>query len=245
MSVPERYLRQVALWGEGAQRRLLSSTALVVGLGGLGSAAATYLAAAGVGKLLLADFDRVEPSDLNRQVLHWARDVGKLKVESAAEKLRELNPSVSLELVSSRLDSVELARELVEKADVVVDCLDNWRSRFLLNEACVKAGKPMVHAAVEGLSGWVTVVHPRRGPCLRCIFPRDPPERGSVPVAGPLPGAVGALEALEAVKLLTGFGESLVGRMLFYDGAAGSAEVFEVARRPSCPVCGCAGLGSP
>jgi len=240
-----RYARQIALWGEKAQQRLLSSSALVVGLGGLGSAAALYLAAAGVGKLLLVDFDRVEPSDLNRQVLHWARDVGKLKVESAAEKLRQLNPELELELVGSRLDNAERARELVERADVVLDCLDNWESRFLLNEACVEAGKPMVHAAVEGMSGWVTVVYPRRGPCLRCIFPKDPPERGSVPVAGPLPGALGALEALEAVKLLTGFGEPLVGRMLFYDGATSSAEVLDVARRPSCSVCGHLNLKSP
>jgi len=243
--VHRRYARQIALWGEKAQQRLLSSTALVVGLGGLGSAAATYLAAAGVGRLLLVDFDRVESSDLNRQVLHWAGDVGRLKVESAAEKLRQLNPEVKLEPLPSRLDSAERARRLVENTDVVLDCLDNWVSRFLLNEACVEAGKPMVHAAVEGLSGWVTLVYPRRGPCLRCMFPRDPPERGSVPVAGPLPGVLGALEALEAVKLLAGFGEPLVGRMLYYDGATGSAEVLSVTKRPSCPVCGHASASSP
>lgn len=232
-----RYLRQIAVWGEEAQEKLSSSSALVVGLGGLGSAAALYLAAAGVGKLVLVDHDRVEESDLNRQVLHWSRDVGKLKVESAAEKLRELNPEVEVKCIARRLESVECALELVRRADVVLDCLDNWPSRLVLNEACVKAGKPLVHAAVEGAAGWLTVVKPREGPCLSCIFPRFPPDKRAIPVLGPIPGVLGSAEALEALKLLTGYGEPLVGRLLYLDLNTGAADIVRVGRRPNCQVC--------
>lgn len=232
-----RYVRQIAAWGEEAQARLASSSALVVGLGGLGSAASLYLAAAGVGKLVLADHDEVEESDLNRQVLHWTSDIGRPKVESAAEKLRRLNPEVEVEVVRERLSSLKRALELVKRADVVVDCLDNWPSRFLLNRACIEVGRPLVHAAVEVAAGWLTVVKPGEGPCLRCTFPRAPggPEP---PIVGPVPGVFGSLEALEALKLLTGFGRPLVGKLLYYDASSGAVEIFATTRNPACPACG-------
>lgn len=233
----DRYLRQIAVWGREAQKKLASSKALVVGLGGLGSAASLYLVAAGVGRLTLVDHDRVEESDLNRQVLHWSRDVGKLKVESAAEKLRELNPEVEVECAAERLSSVERAVEFVEGVDIVVDCLDNWSARLILNEACVRAGKPLIHAAVEGAAGWLTVVKPGEGPCLSCIFPRTPTEKAVIPVVGPLPGVLGAMEALEALKLLTGFGKPLVGKLVYLDLANGGAETIRVERNPSCRAC--------
>ena len=232
-----RYLRQIMVWGGEAQEALASSRVLVAGLGGLGSAASFYLTAAGVGKLVLVDHDWVEKSDLNRQVLHWDRDVGRLKVESAAEKLRMLNPEVEVEPIAEKLSSVEQAVRLVSGVDVVVDCLDNWPSRFLLNEACVRAAKPLVHAAVEGAAGWLTVVKPGEGPCLRCIFPRAPPEKSAIPVIGPLPGVLGAAEAFEALKLLTGFGKPLLGRLFYLDLAEATVETFSLRKRLDCPVC--------
>lgn len=234
----QRYARQIALWGEEAQEKLRRSSVLIVGLGGLGSAAALYAAAAGVGRVILVDDDRVEESDLNRQVLHWTLDLGRPKVESAAEKLKMLNPETTVEAERQRLSSLQQAMELVERADVVVDCLDNWGGRFLLNEACVRARKPLVHAAVEGVAGWLTVLKPPEGPCLQCLFPRPPAERHAVPVIGPMPGVFGSMEAFEALKLITGFGKPLIGRMLFLDLALGEFETIRVSRRADCPTCG-------
>jgi len=233
----ERYDRQLRVWGVEAQERLKRSTALVVGVGGLGSPVAMYLAAAGVGRLVLVDPEVVELSNLNRQVLHWTTDLGRAKVESAAEKLRRLNPHVEVVAVRRRIESLEDAVQLVGEADVVVDCLDNWRTRFLINEACVRLGKPLVHAAVRGLYGQLMVVKPGEGPCLRCLVPEEPPQEERIPVAGPTPGALGALEAMEAVKLLTGYGEPLVGKLLVYDGLHGSVDVIAVRKRENCPVC--------
>jgi len=233
----ERYDRQLRVWGVEAQERLRRSTALVVGVGGLGSPVAMYLAAAGVGRLVLVDPEVVELSNLNRQVLHWTTDLGRAKVESAAEKLRRLNPHVEVVAVRRRIESLEDAVQLVREADVVVDCLDNWRTRFLINEACVRLGKPLVHAAVRGLYGQLMVVKPGEGPCLRCLVPEEPPQEERIPVAGPTPGALGALEAMEAVKLLTGYGEPLVGKLLVYDGLHGSVDVIAVRKRENCPVC--------
>jgi molybdopterin/thiamine biosynthesis adenylyltransferase len=233
----ERYDRQLRVWGVEAQERLRRSTALVVGVGGLGSPVATYLAATGVGRLVLVDPEVVELSNLNRQVLHWTTDLGRAKVESAAEKLRKLNPHVEVVAVRRRIESLEDAVQLVREADVVVDCLDNWRTRFLINEACVRLGKPLVHAAVRGLYGQLMVVKPGEGPCLRCLVPEEPPQEERIPVAGPTPGALGALEAMEAVKLLTGYGEPLVGKLLVYDGLHGSVDVIAVRKRENCPVC--------
>jgi molybdopterin/thiamine biosynthesis adenylyltransferase len=233
----ERYDRQLRVWGVEAQERLKRSTALVVGVGGLGSPVAMYLAAAGVGRLVLVDPEVVELSNLNRQVLHWTTDLGRAKVESAAEKLRRLNPHVEVVAVRRRIESLEDAVQLVREADVVVDCLDNWRTRFLINEACVRLGKPLVHAAVRGLYGQLMVVKPGEGPCLRCLVPEEPPQEERIPVAGPTPGALGALEAMEAVKLLTGYGEPLVGKLLVYDGLHGSVDVIAVRKRENCPVC--------
>jgi len=233
----ERYDRQLRVWGVEAQERLRHSTALVVGVGGLGSPVAMYLAAAGVGRLVLVDPEVVELSNLNRQVLHWTTDLGRAKVESAAEKLRKLNPHVEVVAVRRRIESLEDAVQLVGEADVVVDCLDNWRTRFLINEACVRLGKPLVHAAVRGLYGQLMVVKPGEGPCLRCLVPEEPPQEERIPVAGPTPGALGALEAMEAVKLLTGYGEPLVGKLLVYDGLHSSVDVITVRKRENCPVC--------
>lgn len=234
----ERYDRQLRVWGPEAQKKLKSSAVLIVGVGGLGSPAALYLAATGVGRIILVDSEKVELSNLNRQVLHWTPDVGCEKVSSAASKLTQLNPHVEIVQVFGRLEALQQAEQLVAEADVVVDCLDNWKTRFLLNEACVKLGKPLVHAAVKELYGQLMVVKPGESACLRCLLPEDPPEERTTPVAGPTPGVLGALEAMEAVKLITGYGQPLVGKLLIFDGKQGSFDVISVKRREDCPVCG-------
>ena len=234
----ERYDRQLRVPGFGleGQARLRRASVMVVGVGGLGCPASMYLAAAGVGRLVLVDGEAVELSNLNRQVLHWSGDVGRLKVSSAAEKLRSLNPEVEVVEVSSKLDERNAA-ELVSEVDVVVDGLDNFRARFIVNEACVRASKPYVYAGVRGFEGRLMTILPGKGPCLRCLLPSDPPEPGVVPVLGATPGVVGALEAMEAIKLITGLGEPLAGRLLVFDGLSMSFQVVKVERRPGCPVC--------
>lgn len=235
----ERYDRQVKLSGFGIEKqaKLKQSAALVVGVGGLGSLALYYLAAAGVGRILLVDKERVELSNLNRQIIHWTKDVGRPKVESAAEKLRELNPDVKVEPLHAPA-SGEVLEELVKEVDVVVDCLDNYSTRFLLNEVCLRHGKPLVHGAVYGMEGRATTIIPGRTPCLRCIIPKNPPEQKGFPVLGPAVGVIASVEALEAIKLLTGVGELLAGRLLVFDGESMSFEIVQVRRNPNCPACG-------
>lgn len=235
----ERYNRQMIIkgWGEEGQRKLKRAKVAVIGLGGLGSPASIYLAAAGVGKLLLVDEGEVELSNLNRQILHWERDVGKPKVESAKEKIEELNPEVEVETLMEKIGR-DNVHDVVREVDLVVDGLDNFSSRVIVNRACVEEGKVFVHAGVYGFQGQLTTIIPGKGPCLQCIFPRLPPEEGLIPVAGMTPGVMGCLEANEAVKVVTGIGEPLVGRLLIYDGEAGSFMVVDVGRDPDCPVCG-------
>lgn len=234
----ERYSRQVLIpgFGEEGQRRLRRASAVVVGLGGLGSPSSLYLAAAGVGRITLVDSEEVEESNLNRQILHWTRDVGRPKGESAAEKLRELNPEVRVEVVGERLTEGNAGRIL--KGDVVVDGLDNYETRYLVNSHCVRKGIPFVHAAVEGLTGQLLTVVPGKGPCLRCVIPEPPPPKPLFPVLGATPGVMGCLQAMEAIKLLTGLGKPLVGRLLLFEGRTMTFEEAEVRRNPGCPVCG-------
>ncbi|MEM1509836.1 MAG: HesA/MoeB/ThiF family protein [Thermofilaceae archaeon] len=231
----QRYARQISFWGLESQEKLASSTVLVAGLGGLGSAVTLYLVAAGVGRLILVDSDSVSLSDLNRQVLHWTRDIGRMKVDSAAEKLHELNPGVEIERMKASFKPTSKMRELVRASAVVVDCLDNWKSRLALNEVCVKLGKSLVHASIEGMQGHLTVVAPGT-PCLKCIF-KNPPDKASVPVIAPIAGILGAAEALETLKLITGYGKPLTGKLLVYDGFSNTVEVFEAEKRFNCPVC--------
>ncbi len=235
----ERYDRQLRILGFGteAQLRLKNSTVLVVGAGGLGSAASLYLAAGGVGRLKIVDYEKVELSNLNRQILYTTRDIGELKVEVASRKLLDLNPEIRVEPIQEQVTEENLPR-LLEGADLVLDCLDNFRSRFLLNRACVEESKPLIHGAVYGMEGRLMTVIPGEGPCLRCLMPRDLKEHDMTPVLGPLPGIVGALEALEAIKLLTGLGKPAVGRLLVIDGGDFSIYSIEIKRNPECPICG-------
>jgi len=239
----DRYSRHIIMdeVGPEGQTALLDTDVLCVGAGGLGSPVIEYLAAAGVGRMGIVDDDVVERSNLQRQVLHRDDDVGRPKVESAAEFVRERNPDVTVEPHETRLDE-DNVEAFVADYDLVVDGSDNFRTRYLLNDACTVAEVPLCHGAIYRFEGQVTTITPE-GPCYRCIFP-EAPEPGTVPdcattgVLGVLPGTVGCLQATEAVKVAMGVGEPLSGRLLLYDAMDLTFETVEVRRNPDCPVCG-------
>lgn len=239
-----RYARHLILPEVGieGQERLKASSALVVGLGGLGSPVAWYLAGAGVGRIGLVDFDEVDASNLQRQTLHLHTDIGRKKTVSAAEKLRAYNPYIEIVEHDAHL-SAENALGLIREYDVVADGTDNFTTRYLVNDACVMLGKPNAYASIFRFEGQASVFAAPGGPCYRCLYP-EPPPPGSVPscaeagVLGVLPGILGAIQGNEVLKLLLGVGEPLVGRLLFFDALKAEARCFEVERDPSCPVCG-------
>ena len=239
-----RYSRHLALPEVGleGQQRLKAASVLVVGAGGLGSPAALYLAAAGVGRLGLVEFDRVDASNLQRQVLYGSASVGRPKLEAARERLADLNPEIRIETHDARLTSAN-ALELLDGYDIVLDGTDNFPTRYLLNDACVMLGKPNVHGSIFRFEGQASVFHPPLGPCYRCLYP-DPPPPGLVPscaeggVLGVLPGVIGVIQALEAIKLVLGRGETLIGRLLLFDAWSMSFRELEVRRDPDCPRCG-------
>ncbi len=253
----ERYARHVILpgFGEEGQRRLREASVLVIGAGGLGSPLTMYLAAAGIGRLGLVDFDDVDLSNLQRQLLHGTSDVGRSKLESARDRLHDINPHVALDLHAERL-SAENATRLVEGYDVVADGTDNFPTRYLVNDVSVLTGVPNVYASIYRFEGQVSVFGaaigdsrsapapaPARGPCYRCLFP-EPPPPDTVPscadggVLGVLPGIVGSLQALEVIKLITGIGSPLVGRLLLIETLGTQFRELAVDRDPACPVCG-------
>lgn len=235
----ERYNRQI-LWpsfGEEGQRKLKGSHVVVAGVGGLGSTACMLLAAAGIGRLTIIDSDKVELSNLNRQLLHWDEDIGVPKVQSAMRKLQKLNPTVEVRALQERITK-ENVEDLIGGADLVLDAMDNMATRFALNEACVKKGIPFVHGGIYGLMGQVTTIIPRQGPCLRCLFPHDAEGPRPFPVFGTAPAVVASLEVTEAIKVIVGFGEPLVGRLLLLNGESMEFTLVKVERNPNCPVCG-------
>jgi molybdopterin/thiamine biosynthesis adenylyltransferase len=245
----DRYHRQMILPGVGpeGQERLKRASVVVVGAGGLGVPVLQYLVAAGVGRVGIVEMDRVELSNLQRQVLYATEEVGKPKALVAKERLSALNPWVRLEAYPVRLTS-ENALEILEGYDLVVDASDNFPTRYLVNDACVLLNKPLIFGAIYQFDGQVAVLHHptdegERGPCYRCLFPK-PPAPGSVPscaeagVFGVLPGAVGALMAAEALKVLLGVGKPLAGHLLLYDALEASFRKLKVRRNPACPVCG-------
>lgn len=239
-----RYGRQIILpyVGGKGQRRLLRSKVLVVGAGGLGSPAALYLAAAGIGSLGIVDSDAVELSNLQRQILHSTPDVGRPKTQSAAESVQALNPDVDLVLHQERLTS-ENALEILGPYDVVVEGSDNFPTKYLVNDACVFLGKPLVLGAVYQFEGQASVFCAEQGPCYRCVFP-EPPPPDAIPscqeagVLGVVPGLIGCIQATEAIKLLVGAGETLVGRFVAYDALRMDFLELAVERDPECPACG-------
>lgn len=236
-----RYQRHLSLPGFGpeAQARLKAGSVLVIGAGGLGCPALLYLAAAGVGRIVVVDPDRVEVSNLQRQVLYTTADAGTLKVEAAARRLRALNPTVAIDARPIRFDRAH-ALDLVRECDVVLDGSDNFATRYLVNDACVLANRPLVYGAVQGFEGQVSVFNWRGGPTYRCLFP-EPPTPGTVPncaeggVLGVLPGLIGTIQAAEVIKLLTGVGEPLSGRLLLWDGLAMTASSVSLRPDPARP----------
>ncbi|HEU4698189.1 MAG TPA: molybdopterin-synthase adenylyltransferase MoeB [Gemmatimonadales bacterium] len=239
-----RYARHLSLPDVGieGQRRLKAARILLVGAGGLGSPAALYLAAAGVGTLGLVDFDRVDTTNLQRQVLYGTGDVGRPKLEAAAARLRDLNPGVRVAMHPLRLDSTN-ALDVLRGYDLVLDGSDNFPTRYLVNDACVLLGLPYVYGSIFRFEGQVSLFDARRGPCYRCLF-ADPPPRELVPscaeggVLGVLPGIIGALQALEAIKWVLGRGDTLVGRLLLFDALRMSFRELALQKDPACPVCG-------
>jgi len=239
-----RYSRHLILpeVGVEGQLRLKGSSALVIGAGGLGSPLGLYLAAAGVGRIGLVDFDVVDESNLQRQVLHGTADVGRPKLDSARERLQDLNPHVAVEAHTAALTSAN-ALEIIGRYDVVIDGTDNFPTRYLVNDACVFLGKPNVYGSIFRFEGQASVFWTERGPCYRCLYP-DPPPAGEVPncaeggVLGVLPGVIGTIQATEALKFLLSKGELLVGRLLLFDALAMEFREMTFRKDPHCPVCG-------
>ena len=240
-----RYSRHLLIpeVGEEGQQKLLDSRMLLIGAGGLGSPAALYLAAAGVGTLGIADDDTVDETNLQRQVIHSTERVGESKAESAKRTIEALNPDVTVKLFRERLTSQNADRILREGWDVIVDGADNFPTRYLLNDASVWHGVPVVHGSIFRFEGQTTVFKPHEGPCYRCLFPQPPPPElapscAEGGVLGVLPGIVGSLQANEAIKLALGIGEPLVGRLLLFDALETTFTEIALRRDPDCPVCG-------
>ncbi|HHF53323.1 MAG TPA: HesA/MoeB/ThiF family protein [candidate division WOR-3 bacterium] len=217
------------------QDKLKNAHVAVLGSGGLGSAALYYLVAAGVGKISFYDADRVEESNLNRQILHFTSNVGMLKVDSALSKLKDLNPEIDIEGYPIKIDS-ESVKE-IGKPDIIVDALDNFETRFVLNDYAVKNRIPFVHAAVESLEGRLSFVVPFETPCLRCIYKALPPRR-EIPVLGATAGILGTMEAMEVIKFLTGIGNTLKGRMAIFNFKTWDIRIVYVEKDPYCNICG-------
>ena len=240
-----RYSRHLLIpeVGEEGQLKLLDSKVLLIGAGGLGSPASLYLAAAGVGRIGIVDADVVDESNLQRQIVHSTERLGEAKVESAKQTIEALNPDVQVVAYKERLTSENIERILADGWDVIVDGADNFPTRYLVNDASVWHGIPVVHGSIYRFEGQVTVFKPGEGPCYRCLFPAPPPPElapscAEGGVLGVLPGVIGSLQANEALKLALGIGEPLVGRLLLFDALANEFSEMKLRRDPDCPVCG-------
>lgn len=240
----ERYSRHISLQeiGIGGQEKLSNAKVLVIGAGGLGSPVSMYLAAAGIGKIGIADADTVDISNLQRQIIHTTADLGREKVESAAETMRAINPDVTVNTYSLFLSSDNIL-EVVSAYDFIIDATDNFPSKFLINDACVMAKKPFCHAGILRFQGQLMTYVPGEGPCYRCIF-KEPPPKEAIPtckqmgIIGAMAGVIGSLQALEAVKYITGAGELLTGRLMTYDALKMQFRTVTLPKDENCAVCG-------
>src|SRR5216110_3224324 len=239
-----RYSRHLILPDVGVpgQEKLKAARVLLIGAGGLGSPAALYLAAAGVGTLGLVDFDNVDVTNLQRQILHGTKDVGRPKLVSARERIADVNPHVRLETYETALTSKN-ALDILSGYDIVVDGTDNFATRYLVNDACVLLARPNVYGSILRFEGQASVFDATRGPCYRCLYP-EPPPPGLVPscaeggVLGVLPGVIGLIQGVETLKLILGIGESLIGRLVLFDALAMSFRTVNIRKDPTCPACG-------
>ncbi len=231
----ERYDRQIRLFGHRGQERLKRAKVFIAGAGGLGSAVSIYLAVAGVGHLRIVDNDSVDPSNLNRQILHQTLDLGRSKARSAQETLRDLNPEVSVEVFLKTIDEDNVL-DLVGDSDLIVDALDNFPTRYVLNKAAMTKNVPLFHGAVSGFDGQATTVIPGRTACMRCIFPRAPPKKTS-PALGCTCGVIGSVQVTEVLKYLLGKGDLLENRLLIWDGNRGRMDELVIEKNPRCEDC--------
>jgi len=234
----ERYKRQIVLegFGEAGQEKLKGSKVFVAGAGGLGSAITMYLTVAGVGSLRIVDNDKVELSNLNRQVLHWDEDIGKPKVKIAQRKLKRLNPNIKVEVINETITEDSVIK-LIGNSDLILDALDNYPTRYILNKAALVKNIPLFHGGVHGFDGVATTIIPGKTACLRCLFPSPPPSF-NIPVIGVIPAIIGCIQATEAIKYIVGVGELLTNRLLFFDGLSTKFNEVSLKRNPNCPDCG-------
>jgi sulfur-carrier protein adenylyltransferase/sulfurtransferase len=240
----ERYARHLVLpeIGEEGQQKLKGASVLIIGAGGLGSPASMYLAAAGVGRIGLADFDKIDVTNLHRQILYGTSEVGKPKLSAARQRLHDINPEIAIETHETTINS-ENALQIFRGYNVILDGTDNFPTRYLVNDACVIAGKPNVYGSIFRFDGQASVFYAREGPCYRCLYP-EPPPPNLVPscaeggVLGVLPGVIGTIQATETIKLITGVGEPLIGRLLLFDALRMEFRRLKLKKDPNCAVCG-------
>jgi adenylyltransferase/sulfurtransferase len=232
----ERYSRQIMLFGEKGQQRLKDARVFIAGAGGLGCPVALYLAAAGVGHLRIADHDVVERTNLNRQVLHWENDIGREKVLSVKEKLESVNPYIDVQAFHLTIDDSNVC-ELIGDSRLIVDAMDNYAVRYLLNRVAHEKGIPLIHGAIRGFDGQAMTIIPGKSACFNCVFPTAPPTE-VFPVVGVTPGIIAMVQANEVIKYLLGKGELLTGRLLIWNGLCSEMEYLQVSRRQDCQVCG-------
>jgi len=234
----ERYDRQMIIpnFGTEGQEKLKKTKVTIAGVGGLGSVVSIYLTVAGIGHLKIIDDDIVEISNLNRQILHGANDIDNSKAKSAKEKLSRLNPDTEVTGVKEKITENNVL-ELLKNTDAIVDCMDNFHTRYLLNEAAIKMGMPLFHGACRGMEGQITTIIPGKTPCLRCIFPRAPPEE-KFPILGAVSGTIGTIQATEVIKFFVGMEPLLTDRLLIYDAQFLTYDQIEIKRNPKCPSCG-------
>lgn len=233
----KRYHRQMLLdgWGNIGQEKLKKSCVFIAGAGGLGSPVAIYLAAAGIGRLRISDYDTLEVSNLNRQILHTHTRIGKYKALSAKITLKRINPHVEIDAFYNKIDKKSIA-ELAGEASVIVDCMDNFQTRYILNDFAIKKRVPLVHGSIWGLEGRVTTIHFPKTACLACVFPESPPS-GQFPVVGVTPGVIGCLQTTEVIKYLVGLGENLYNNLLVYNGKDMSFQRLRLKADPECQAC--------